>query len=110
MSSSKLIIPSAIEQALHNFRSTLSDNEMREFEHVSNEKDLRHLIEKMETDQGSRNCLQNMARIDPFITGIAQYSRVIEVFAQVKPEILCLIWVSFYPWNYPIRIPELIFY
>jgi len=37
--------------------------------------------------------LRNLRRIEPFITGISQYAKVIEVFVQVKPEILGLIWV-----------------
>ena len=45
-----------------------------------------------------KKTLRNMKRIEPYIVGLSRYSDVCSIFVQVKPEILCLIWVS------PIRV------
>lgn len=44
--------------------------------------------------QGKTLKLRALARIKPYLDCLSQYQAVIEVFVQVQPEILALIWVS----------------
>jgi hypothetical protein len=47
----------------------------------------------IESRQLMTKSLSALARIEPYIKGLQSYSGIIGTFAQVKPEILCLIWV-----------------
>jgi hypothetical protein len=38
--------------------------------------------------------VRNIGRIRPYLDALIQFSAVIEVFIQAKPEILSLVWVS----------------
>ncbi|KAK3987161.1 hypothetical protein QBC44DRAFT_271432 [Cladorrhinum sp. PSN332] len=49
-------------------------------------------IDELQRDQGNRRCLQGLSRIGSYIERLQEYSRLIEVFVQVKPEVLALIW------------------
>lgn len=90
-------VPYAFTTALDRFRQGLTGNEIKEFSHFTCAKDVWDSIDELQKEQASRNALQNMAQIEPFITGMAQYAKVIEVFVQVKPEIMALIWVRAFP-------------
>jgi hypothetical protein len=48
----------------------------------------------IQVKQTTNRTLRNMKRIQPYIDGLSRYSDVCSIFAQVKPEILCFIWVS----------------
>ena len=48
----------------------------------------------IQAEQAKRRGLRNMRKIKPFVDVLAQYARVIEVFVNVKPDLLGLIWVS----------------
>lgn len=86
-------VPHAFTTALDRFKQGLVGDEMNTFSHLTCEKDVWDSIEELQREQNSRNALRNMARIEPFISGMAQYAKVIEVFVQAKPEIMALIWV-----------------
>lgn len=86
-------VPSAFTTALDRFRQGLIGEEIKAFSHLTSEEDVWDSIEVLQKEQASRNALRNMARIEPFISGMAQYAQVIEVFVQVKPDIMALIWV-----------------
>jgi hypothetical protein len=48
--------------------------------------------DEIQRDQGKRLHLRALRRIEPFLERIRQYAGVIDTFAQVKSDILCLIW------------------
>ena len=56
--------------------------------------DLKAAIEDIQKDQAKRRGFRNLAKIRPFINGLQQYANVLEVFVQVKPGLLGLLWVS----------------
>lgn len=93
MSTPQRSVPHAFTTALDRFRQGLIGDEIKTFNHLTCEKDVWDSIEELQKEQASRSALRNMARIEPFITGMAQYAKVIEVFVQAKPEIMALIWV-----------------
>jgi hypothetical protein len=92
MSSRQPQIPTAIERALSRFNDTHAKKEDI-FSQSTTVVEIWTLAKALEEEQGGRMSLRNMRRIEPFITGVLQYAKVIEVFVQVKPEILGLIWV-----------------
>lgn len=81
-----------IERILRRFKDGLTGDEIAIFSSTTIE-DLWKLAEDFQKEQSSRHCMQAWARIEPFVTGIKNYSAVIEVFVQGKPEILAFIWV-----------------
>lgn len=48
---------------------------------------------QMQKEQEDTKMLAALKRIGPFMNGVKEYFGVIETFAQVKPEITCIIWV-----------------
>jgi hypothetical protein len=56
--------------------------------------DVHEEAKSIQVKQAKNRALRNMKRIQPYIDGLGRYSEVCSIFAQVKPEILCLIWVS----------------
>jgi hypothetical protein len=48
--------------------------------------------DKLQEEQAKNGHLRHLAKIEPYLEGLREYAKVIEIFAQVKPDILCLIW------------------
>ena len=80
------------EDALSDFKKDLSKKELEQFQCVDF-KDVEETIEKIEHDQNMRKKMQNLARIKPFIEGMRQYGKIIEVFLNGS-NIIAYIWVS----------------
>ena len=49
--------------------------------------------DKIQEEQGQKGLLRNSNKIKPYLLWLQQFSGVIEVFVQVNPSILALIWV-----------------
>ena len=58
--------------------------------------DLKDAIEEIQKAQAQRYGLRNLNKIKHFLNGLQQYAGVLEVFVQVKPDILGLIWVCIF--------------
>jgi hypothetical protein len=65
-----------------------------DFSQVSNANDVIDAAIAIQQQQAKTKTFRGLARIKPFITVLQDYSGVVDTFAQVKPDILCLIWVS----------------
>jgi hypothetical protein len=48
--------------------------------------------DRLQEEQAKNGHLRHLAKIEPYLEGLREYAKVIEVFAQVSPDILCLIW------------------
>ena len=92
-------MPSAFTRALQRFQDGLTAEEIAEFR-VATIDDVWDMAAKLQTEQSARHSMQNMARIEPFISGLTRYAGVIEVFVQAKPDIMAFIWVA----EFPLRI------
>lgn len=81
------------------------DTAKREFKNGLNNKDLFQdilavttidqvydTIEKLQEKQRKQGRLRYLARAEPFLKCLQSYASIIEIFIQVKPEILSLIW------------------
>jgi len=80
------------EDALSDFRKGLSKKELAQFQWVDF-KDVEETIKGIERDQKMKKKMQNLARIKPFLEGMRQYGKIIEVFLNTS-NIIAYIWVS----------------
>lgn len=83
----------AFSRALQSFRSRLTQQDIDRFRTTSLQ-NLKDSISSIQTEQAGRQGLRNLSKIRPFLTGLEQYSRVIEVFVNADPLILAFIWVD----------------
>lgn len=83
---------SAFSRVLSAFRSRLSRQDRADFE-LTTFKDLQNAIDEVQKAQAQRRGYRNLNKIRPFLNGLQQYSRVIEVFVNAKPDIMAFIWV-----------------
>jgi hypothetical protein len=47
---------------------------------------------ELQEEQAKTGHLRHLAKIEPYLEQLREYAKVIEVFAQVHPDIFCLIW------------------
>lgn len=83
----------AFLNAKKDFLSSLKDPAL--IDHVSNVtsiEDIYDFVRKLQHDQSKRHGLRNLRKINQYLDRLMQYTSVIEVFVQVKPDILALIW------------------
>ena len=69
----------------------LNSSERREIQGISIEDVWKQTRDIQETQSKSKT-LRNMQRIEHYVKGLEQYAGVIEIFVQVKPDLLALIW------------------
>ena len=83
---------SDIEKLLFHFKIRLTQDEQDEIENASLE-DLNKAIEKIQEKQRASRSYRNLRRIEPFVTGMKEYGKVVEVFANSSP-IVAFVWVG----------------
>ncbi|KAI5836982.1 ankyrin repeat-containing domain protein [Morchella snyderi] len=88
---------SAFADALSKFQATLKKEELESFSSVtagaSSMEDVRKAATAIQERQLREDgIMRNVRRIQPLINGLQQFSGVIEVFVQSKPEVLALLW------------------
>ena len=80
------------EDALSDFKKGLSKRELAQFQCVDF-KDVEETIKSIERNQKMKKKMQNIARIKPFLEGMRQYGKIVEVFLNTS-IIVAYIWVS----------------
>jgi hypothetical protein len=80
----------AFSKALDAFRSTLASDDQEDFKYTTLE-DLQRFIEDIQDKQGRR--AQNLARLKPFVEGMEQLGKVVEVFLNLS-SVVAFVWVS----------------
>lgn len=83
---------SAFSRVLSAFRTRLSPQDIIDFRYTTFN-DLKQTITDIQKDQVQRRGIRNLNKIRPFLNGLGQYAQVIEVFVNVKPDILAFVWV-----------------
>jgi hypothetical protein len=94
MASSSPAAPQArllFQDAFCKFEEIVTSDDARNF-HSTSLEDVRKAARNIEQQLGARQCLRNMRRIEPFIEGLARYSKVVEVLCNGTPY-LPWIWV-----------------
>ena len=82
----------AFEEAFHEFKSDPATEKLLEGDYLSSPAELRLTIKNIEEKQGSRKLILGLRRLKPLIEGLEKYSKIVEVFVNVKPDILAFIW------------------
>ncbi|KAF4628634.1 hypothetical protein G7Y89_g9520 [Cudoniella acicularis] len=86
-------IQGIFDAAKREFKNGLdNENLFQDILAVTNIDQVYDAIEELQEKQRKQDSLRYLARVDPFLKRLQSYASVIEVFIQVKPEILCLIW------------------
>jgi hypothetical protein len=86
-------IKDAFEEAKEDFFKSLKDPDVYDFSQFTSINDVYDTTDKIQQEQNRTGALQGLNRIRPYLDCLSQYSGVIETFTQVKPDLLCLIWV-----------------
>ncbi len=85
-------IQEIFENAKRNFLKSLKKKTHRAFleKDVSIE-DVYNEAVKIQQEQSNSSSMRNLQRIQPYLDRIGQYSKIIDTFVQVKPDVLALI-------------------
>jgi hypothetical protein len=87
------LVQGIFDTAKREFKNGLdNENLFQDILAVTNINQVYDAIEELQDKQRKQDSLRYLARVDPFLKRLQSYASVIEVFVQVKPEILCLIW------------------
>ncbi|PMD44746.1 hypothetical protein L207DRAFT_552817 [Hyaloscypha variabilis F] len=83
----------AFEKSIRDFKANLKDDRLySEILQTTTIDQVYNFTEKLQADQNKDGHMRHLAKIGPFLENLRGYAGVIEVFIQVKPEILALIW------------------
>lgn len=81
------------EKAKAGFLKEIKDPKLRsQLEAATTVDDIWDYTEKLQQDQASSRRLRGLKKIGPYIERLQEYAGVIQVFVQVKPDVLGLIW------------------
>lgn len=83
----------AFASAQDEFRKSLKDPALYDLTQLATAADVYAAAEGIQRKQAKTRTLRALGKIKPFIDGMKGYAAVIEVFVQVKPDIMGLIWV-----------------
>ncbi|KAF8465685.1 hypothetical protein BDZ91DRAFT_849190 [Kalaharituber pfeilii] len=83
----------AFQKALDNFTAKLSKEQIEEFQNSGSIRDVYICIEALEEKHRQSRTLRYLARVNPYLEGLQQYAKVIDVIVQIKPEIMAIVWV-----------------
>ena len=83
---------SDIQRLVSRFKNCLTRDQQDEIENVSLG-DLHEAIKKVQEKQRATRSYRNLKRIEPFVTGMTEYGKVIAVFANAVP-IVAFVWVG----------------
>ncbi|KAI2471029.1 hypothetical protein F4781DRAFT_388511 [Annulohypoxylon bovei var. microspora] len=82
----------AFKSAKEDFKRSLKNPALYDFSKITSIDDVLDEAKKIERQQAQTRTLRGLKRVQPLINGLKEYSAIIEVFAQVKPDIMSLIW------------------
>ncbi|KAI0889136.1 uncharacterized protein GGS22DRAFT_153217 [Annulohypoxylon maeteangense] len=78
--------------AKEDFKRSLKNPALYDFSKLVSIDDVLEEAKKIERQQAKTRTLRGLRRVQPLINGLKEYSAIIEVFAQAKPDIISLIW------------------
>ena len=79
---SKLPLPASFTRGLADFQKRLSAEQIEEFRFATFQS-LQEAIHKIQKEQAQRQSFRNLNKIRPFVDGLVQYSKIIELFTVV---------------------------
>ncbi|KAK5235331.1 hypothetical protein LTR47_003516 [Exophiala xenobiotica] len=86
-------VQAAFDNAIRDFKASLGDNALiEEISKTTTIDEVYDATDALQKDQAKKGHLRHLSKIEPFLNGLREYTAVIEVFIQSKPDILSLIW------------------
>ncbi|KAI4861312.1 hypothetical protein F4820DRAFT_461052 [Hypoxylon rubiginosum] len=82
----------AFKSAKEDFRRSLKNPALYDFSKIVQIDDVYDEARKIQSEQAKTKTLRGLKRLEPLINGLKEYSAVVEVFIQVKPDVMSLIW------------------
>lgn len=83
----------AFNDARRDFLSEIPTRYKSEFSRFGTIDHVYQEIDDIQLQQEKTRSLIALNRIHPYLIGLGDYFGAVETFVQVKPEVLCLIWV-----------------
>lgn len=83
----------AFESAIRDFKEGLDDERL--YKTILESKsidDVYDATDKLQEEQAKNGHLRHLSKIEPYLRNLQEYAASIEVFIQVKPDIMALIW------------------
>jgi hypothetical protein len=74
------------------YRQLKDPTHRAELSHITTIDDVYRATNRLQEDQAKRGTLRNLRRIDTYLQRLGEFSEVLGLFVQVKPDILALIW------------------
>ena len=93
MANAQVVQISVFQQALDEFRKSLTEDDQNQIMYTTLE-DLQRCVLDIQDRHNTARRSRNMGRLKPFLEAMEQYGKVIEVFLNAS-QILCFVWVSF---------------
>jgi hypothetical protein len=86
-------IQKVFENTIRDFRANLKNDDLyNEILKTTTIDEVYDATDKLQEEQAKRGQLRHLSKIEPYLEGLRNYTSVIEVFMQAKPDILALIW------------------
>ncbi|CZR60110.1 related to NACHT domain protein [Phialocephala subalpina] len=81
------------EKSIRDFKANLKDDNLySEILQTTTIDQVYDITDKLQAEQAKNGHMRHMSKIGPFLERLRGYVSVIEIFVQVKPDILALIW------------------
>ena len=84
----------AFQTARDDFLKDIKHPERFNFTKLTTIQDVWKATDEIQKSQAKTKTLRGLNRIRPFMDALEKFAGTIEVFVQVKPEIMALIWVQ----------------
>jgi hypothetical protein len=83
----------AFENAVRDFKTSLNNDSLyNKILETTSIDQVYDATDELQKEQAKKGHLRHLSKIEPYLQRLRDYSSVIEVFLQVKPDILGLIW------------------
>ncbi|GFF67628.1 predicted protein [Aspergillus lentulus] len=93
MATTQPLIQNAFQAAMLEFKTNLNNDKLyTKLLAVASIDEVYDLTDKLQADQGRKGHLRHLAKIEPFLNRLREYTGAIDTFVQVYPEIMGLIW------------------
>lgn len=88
-------LEAAFLSARDEFLRSLTDKAGIDLSKLATADDVYKAAKDIQQQQAKTKTYRGLKRIEPFIKALQDYSGVVDTFAQVKPDLLCLMWVCY---------------
>ncbi|KAI1273970.1 NACHT domain protein [Xylaria sp. FL0933] len=86
-------VQAAFDNAISDFKAELKDEQIyRELLQITTIDQVYDATDEIQRKQAKQGHLRHLSKVSPYLDRLNEYAATIEVFLQVKPDILALIW------------------